>query len=78
MAWNDGVIDFRRAHVDANHVGDLATAIRAATARQARTAAMTQVGNKFAAQFTPGMGIDGFVGHVELALVRKDPLESSG
>lgn len=62
-----------------DHVRALATAIRAAAARQARAVAMTQAG--VTAQFTPSMGIDGginrFVGHVELAWVRKDPLEGS-
>jgi hypothetical protein len=56
---HDSVSDFRWAHVDADHVGNLATAIGATTARQARAVAMTQAGNEFTAQFTPGMGIDG-------------------
>ena len=81
VARHDAVSDFRRAHVDADHVRDLATPIRATTAPQARAMAMTQAGDEFTAQFTPSMGIDGGIdgvrGHVELALVRKDPLERS-
>jgi hypothetical protein len=81
VARHDAVSDFRRAHVDADHVGNLATAIGAAIARQARAVSMTQAGDEFTAQFAPGMGIDGgidgFVRHLELALMRKDPLESS-
>jgi len=81
VARHDPVIDFRRAHVDADHVGNLATAISAAAAWQACTAAMMQAGDQFAPQFAPGIGIDGainrFVRHVELALMRKDPLEGS-
>src|SRR5438045_1072385 len=38
---HDAVIDFRRAHVDADHVGNPATAIHAVTAWQARAVAMT-------------------------------------
>ena len=42
---------------------------------------MTQAGDEFTAQFAPGLGINGGInrvrGHVELALVRKDPLPGS-
>jgi PAS domain-containing protein len=42
---------------------------------------MPQAGDEFAAQFAHGMGIDGgidrFVRHLELALVREDPLAGS-
>jgi hypothetical protein len=81
VARHDGVSDFRWAHVDADHVRDLTTAVHATTAWQARAVAMTQAGDEFAAEFTPSMGIDDginrSVGHVELALMRKDPLERS-
>ena len=42
--------------MDADHVGNLATAVGAAAAWQARTVAMTQAGNEFAAQFAPDGG----------------------
>ena len=81
MARHDTILDFRRAHVDADHVGNLATAVSTASAWQARAVAMTQAGNEFAAQFAPGMGvdsgIDGVRGHLELALMREDPPEGS-
>ena len=69
------VIDFRRAHVNADHVRDLDTAVGAGAAWQARAASTTQAGDEFTAQFAPSRsidgGIDGFVRHVELALVRE-------
>lgn len=80
LARYDAVINFPQAHMNANHVRDPATTIRAAAAWQARTAASTEAGEQFTVQFAPGMdidiGIDGFVRHLKLPSARKDALES--
>lgn len=49
----DAVNDFRRTHVDADYVGNLATAVRVATARQARAVPMMQASDEFTARFPP-------------------------
>ena len=55
------VIDRMRAHVRAEHLGNLPASISPALARDARTAAVTQAGNELAAQFATRLRTDGRV-----------------
>ena len=82
VPWHDTVIDLRRAHVDADHVGDLAAPVGASRTWQSRAAPETQTGDELAAQLPTGLcvdgGVDGFVGHVALTLIGKGALKGSG
>ena len=54
VARHDPVVDLGRAHVDADHIGDLAAAVSATRARHARAAAVAQTGDELAAQLARG------------------------
>jgi hypothetical protein len=75
MPGHHAVLDLWRAHMDADHVRDLATPVNTACARQMGAAALTQTGVELAAQLSSGQSIDGgvdhFVGHVACRRVGK-------
>jgi hypothetical protein len=58
VAGHHPVFHFRRAHVDAHHVGNLSAPVGASCARQARAVAVTQAGDQLAAQLTAWLRID--------------------
>jgi len=55
------VFDLGRAHMDAQHVGNLASAVLALAARQPLVVGVAQGGDQFFAQLTHGHGIDAVV-----------------
>lgn len=79
---HEPVVDLRRALMDADHVGNLATPVGATRAQQVLSVALAQTSDELATQFAARVGVngvvDGLVGHVALAVVRKGALESSG
>ena len=82
MPGHHAVLDLWRAHVDADHLRDLAAPVNTACTRQAGASALTQTGNELAAQLSPWQGIDGgvdrFVRHVACRLIGEGALEGSG
>lgn len=82
MPWRHAIVDLGWMHVDADHLRNLPSAIRAPGTRLARAAVLAQAYDELTAQFAAGMGVDRgvdrFVGHVALRLFRKHALERSG
>lgn len=66
------LVHLGRAHVDADHLGDVAAPVRSSGTGHARAATLTQAGDELAAQLSPRVGVDRgvdrLVGHVALAL----------
>ena len=64
--------------MNAEHVRDLAVPVNAARAGHTSTSALAQTGNELAAQFTPGLrvegGLDRFVEQVAFAVMGEDAL----
>lgn len=58
MARHQAVFDLRRAHMDADHIGNLAAPIHTPRARSARCLALAQTDDQFLAQLTDRQGID--------------------
>src|SRR5690606_1443318 len=58
VARHQPVFDLRRAHMDADHVGNLAAPIHTPRARSARRLALAQADDQFLAQLTDRQGID--------------------
>jgi hypothetical protein len=58
VALHQAGFNLRRAHVDANPLGDLAASIHAARTRPARRLALAQAGNQLLTQLTDLQGID--------------------
>lgn len=69
------LVHLGRAHVDAEHVGDLASAVVAGVARPARVLGLAQALDEFAAQLAGRLGVDrrvdGLVADVHVGLVRE-------
>jgi hypothetical protein len=42
VAWHDAVVDFRRTHMDADHLGELASPVSISAARHASALALTK------------------------------------
>ena len=61
--------------MNADRVGNLATAVSAPGARQTRAAALAQTGDKLAMQFASGLSVDGsvndFLEYMTLGLIRE-------
>lgn len=79
VARHRPILDLWRAHVDTDHLGDLAPAIRATSAGQAdATALFVQAGEKLEALFTArqgvNVGVDGVNGHVAPGSLGKNRL----
>ena len=56
--WHHAVIHFGRAHMDADHVGDLATPIFTSRPGHAGAATVAQAGHELLAQLTPRLRVD--------------------
>ena len=79
VAWNDAFVDLGWALVNADHVGDRASAIFAPGTRATTLAGLTQAGNQLTAQSAARHGIergvDGLVADLKRGLVRVHPLQ---
>lgn len=61
VAWKLAVLDLGRAHMDAQHVGDLAAPVLALAARCALVVGLAQGGDQLHAQLAHGLGVDAVV-----------------
>ena len=61
VSRQQSVFDFRRSHMNADHVGNLSAPVNAPCARHARAVAVAQARNELTAQFATRLGIDGRV-----------------
>jgi len=74
VAGHDAIVHLGRAHMDADHVGDLTAPIFASRAGHAGGAAMAQAGYELLTQLSPRLRVDRRID----GLVRDVPLRSSG
>ena len=58
VSWHKAVFNFRRAHVNTDHVGNLPTTVNAATARSSRALALTQADDQLLTQLANRQGVD--------------------
>ncbi len=61
VSRHQAVFNLGRAHMDADHLGNLAAAVGATRARHALAVAVAQTGHQLPSQLPAGMGIDGGV-----------------
>lgn len=76
------VVHLGPAHMDADHLGNLASPVGAPAARHAGASPVAKAGDELSAQLAAGLGVDGrvdrLVGHVALGFVGEYALEGSG